>query len=310
MHSILLVGAALVGLPILLHLIMKQEPKRLSFPAFRFLTQKLKTNQRKLRLRHFILLALRMLLIGLFCLALYNVDEEEPVAVVVVLDTSPSMGFTVNDKTRLEEACQQALDLLGSMSPQSRVAIVETGDGAADWFRSVSDAQAHLRGLVEPIKQARSALQDAVRRDRPRKELEEAQRNYEAKVLAATAGARPVSTALATAYQLLTASDPETATAKPLPKYVVVFTDRTAACWDAARVDDLKKLREKIPDPKPEHAVVDVGIDQPVNVAILAAEMKPQVIPANQPAVVTVTVAATGSPDAPPVDASVLARLD
>ena len=51
-------GVALVGLPILLHLIMKQEPKRLSFPAFRFLTQKLKTNQRKLRLRHFILLAL------------------------------------------------------------------------------------------------------------------------------------------------------------------------------------------------------------------------------------------------------------
>src|SRR5215468_9313174 len=105
MHTILIAGAALVGLPILLHLIMKQEPMRLSFPAFRFLTQKLKTNQRKLRLRHFIL---------------------------------------------------QALDLLGSMSPQSRVAIVETGDGAADWFRSVSDAQAHLRGPVEPIKQARS----------------------------------------------------------------------------------------------------------------------------------------------------------
>ena len=30
-------GAALVGLPILLHLIMRQEPKRLPFPAFRFL---------------------------------------------------------------------------------------------------------------------------------------------------------------------------------------------------------------------------------------------------------------------------------
>src|SRR6187431_2171741 len=101
MHSILILGAALVGLPILLHLIMKQEPRRLPFPAFRFLKQQLKTNQRKLRLRHFILLALRMLLIALFCLTLYqptfksdefNIRGEQPVAVVLVIDTSPSMG--------------------------------------------------------------------------------------------------------------------------------------------------------------------------------------------------------------------------
>src|SRR5437763_12992755 len=113
MHPILFLGAALVGLPILLHLIMKQEPRRLPFPAFRFLKQKLKTNQRKLRLRHFILLALRMLLIALFCLALYqptfkserfSIYGEQPVAVVLVIDTSPSMGYLAADKTRLDEA--------------------------------------------------------------------------------------------------------------------------------------------------------------------------------------------------------------
>ena len=62
MHPILIAGVALVGLPILLHLIMKQEPRRLPFPAFRFLKQKHQTNQRKLRLQQFLLLALRMLL--------------------------------------------------------------------------------------------------------------------------------------------------------------------------------------------------------------------------------------------------------
>src|SRR5437867_12132891 len=121
MHTILLVGAALVGLPILLHLIMKQEPKRLSFPAFRFLTQKLKTNQRKLRLRHFLLLALRMLLIALFCLALYqpsvlseglNIRGDQPVAVVLVIDTSPGMGYADADKTHLEDACRRAAELI------------------------------------------------------------------------------------------------------------------------------------------------------------------------------------------------------
>src|SRR5436309_5695445 len=109
MNPILLLGAALVGLPILLHLIMKQEPKRLPFPAFRFLKQRLKTNQRKLRLRHFILLAMRMLLIALFCLALYqpsilsegliDISGKQPLAVVMVIDTSPSMSYADGDKT-------------------------------------------------------------------------------------------------------------------------------------------------------------------------------------------------------------------
>src|SRR5215207_7569964 len=112
MHTILIAGAALVGLPILLHLIMKQEPKRLSFPAFRFLKQRLKTNQRKMRLRHIVLLALRMLLIALFCLTLYQptllserfkLAADQPVALVVVIDTTPSTGYAVGDKTRLEE---------------------------------------------------------------------------------------------------------------------------------------------------------------------------------------------------------------
>src|SRR5690348_5246978 len=120
MHPILIAGAALVGLPVLLHLIMKQEPKRLLFPAFRFLKQRLKTNQRKLRLRHLLLLALRVLLIALFCAVLYqprlHTDRGDSVAVVVILDTSPSMAYAVPSAadptrpvTRLQDACAQAL---------------------------------------------------------------------------------------------------------------------------------------------------------------------------------------------------------
>src|SRR5437899_9351551 len=69
-HPLLLAGLLLAGIPILLHLIMRQKPKRLPFPAFRFLLQKHRTNQRSLRLRHLILLALRVFLIVAMCLAL------------------------------------------------------------------------------------------------------------------------------------------------------------------------------------------------------------------------------------------------
>src|SRR5438093_4974609 len=158
MHTILLAGAALVGLPIIIHLIMKQEPKRLPFPAFRFLKQRLKTNQRKLRLRHFILLAMRMLLIALFCLALYqpsvlseglNLHGNQPLAVVLVIDTSPGMGYADGDKSHLEEACRRAVELVNELPDGSRVAVIETGDPGGDWLQSVADARTKLNEIAK-----------------------------------------------------------------------------------------------------------------------------------------------------------------
>src|SRR5687768_9835506 len=159
MNAILIAGAALVGLPILLHLIMKQEPKRLPFPAFRFLKQRLKTNQRKLRLRHLLLLLLRMLLIALFCLTLYqpsilssgliDLSGRQPIAVVLVIDTSPSMGYAEGNKSNLEEACARATELINDLPDGSRIAIVETGDPGGDWLPSASDARSKLTDIAK-----------------------------------------------------------------------------------------------------------------------------------------------------------------
>ena len=283
MHTILIAGAALVGLPILLHLIMKQEPKRLTFPAFRFLTQKLKTNQRKLRLRHFILLAMRMLLIALFCLALYqptllserlNLSGETPVAAVIVIDTSPSMSYTANEKTRFEEAKRRALELLDTLPEKSPVAVVLTDDLAARWMDR-SEGRKAIEQLEKP-----------------------------------QGGSQPATSAIAVAYQLLGKIETDVEEAERLPKLVAVFTDRTASSWDAARAEEIKKLQETLPDPKPAHIVFDVGADHPTNVAILAAEMSPQILAANQPAIITVTVAATGPINEPPVETTVRATID
>src|SRR5437588_5954441 len=111
-HPLLLGGLLLVGIPVLIHLIMQQKPKRLAFPAFRFLVQKVRTNQRRMRLRHLLLLLLRMLLIALLCLALarpkifserLNLLGGQPVAVAVLIDTSMSMEYKEGTATRLEE---------------------------------------------------------------------------------------------------------------------------------------------------------------------------------------------------------------
>jgi hypothetical protein len=283
MNAILIAGAALVGLPILLHLIMKQEPKRLTFPAFRFLKQKLKTNQRKLRLRHFILLALRMLIIAFFCLTLYqptfksdrlNIHGEQPVAVVIIIDTTPSMGYVSGDKTRLDEARRRALELLDQLPEKSPIAILDTSDLAGNWL-PVGD-RAAARRRIEELKETRAG--------------------------------QPVTSAIGVAYTLLANVEKETDSGEELPKLVAVFTDRTVASWDPARADDLKKLHEAVPKPKPVHILIDFGVDAPANIGILSAEMKPQVIAANQTANVTVTIGSAGGDRS--IDVTVLAKLD
>src|SRR5436305_3384109 len=66
----LLAAGLLVAIPVVLHLIMRQRPKQFVFPAVRFIRQRRLANQRKLQLRHWLLLALRCAAVGLLALAL------------------------------------------------------------------------------------------------------------------------------------------------------------------------------------------------------------------------------------------------
>ena len=61
---------ALVGVPVLLHFLLKSKPKKLLFPALRFLAARRQHNSRRMRIKHVWLLLLRMAVIGLFVIAL------------------------------------------------------------------------------------------------------------------------------------------------------------------------------------------------------------------------------------------------
>ncbi len=68
--AILGVGAALVSVPVILHFLMQPKPKEMLFPAMRFLKERRESNRSRMRIRHFLLLLLRCLLIGLVAVAL------------------------------------------------------------------------------------------------------------------------------------------------------------------------------------------------------------------------------------------------
>src|SRR5437868_8599534 len=155
-HPFLLSGLLLIAVPVLLHLIMRQKPKHLLFPAFRFLLQRHRTNQRKLRLRHLLLLALRVLLIALICFALsrpklyserLNLSTDRPAAAVLVFDTSCSMEYAVAGRSRLDEAKRRALELLDELPEGSRVAVLDTGEPGGEWLPSVSVARDRINDL-------------------------------------------------------------------------------------------------------------------------------------------------------------------
>jgi hypothetical protein len=67
---ILGIGGLLITIPIILHLLMQPKPKRLIFPALRFLQERQHRSRSRMQLRHFLLLLLRCLLIAMLVLAL------------------------------------------------------------------------------------------------------------------------------------------------------------------------------------------------------------------------------------------------
>ncbi|QDV70442.1 hypothetical protein Poly24_41660 [Rosistilla carotiformis] len=70
LNATLLFGLLAAAIPVALHLLGRREPQRLEFPALRFLTQRIETNRRRMRVRHWSLLLLRVLALAGLALAL------------------------------------------------------------------------------------------------------------------------------------------------------------------------------------------------------------------------------------------------
>jgi hypothetical protein len=104
LNPALLFGFALVAVPVVLHLLLRAKPKRLVFPALRLLQQRQIQNTRRLRLRQWWLLLLRMLVIAVFVLALcrpslpparYAPTWGEWLRLAVVLSLAAAAYFSV-----------------------------------------------------------------------------------------------------------------------------------------------------------------------------------------------------------------------
>jgi aerotolerance regulator-like protein len=242
----LLAGIALVALPIVLHLVMRQVPKHMLFPAVRFLQQREQANRRQLRLRHLLLLLLRCAAIVLLAAALARPSvktqgglgsQEAPVAAALVFDTSPRMEYRDENRTRLEVAQETARWLLTQLPAESDVAVLESegepGDfaadlGAADQRISKLKTAATATPLVEIIEKALPLLNKELNKEKPRKEI-------------------------------------------------YLFTDLARGAWPTDASGHLKALLEAAGDVG--LYVIDVGVAEPRNFALGDVKVSPEVTP-------------------------------
>src|SRR4051794_18249831 len=185
-HAGLAAGAALAALPVILHLFMKQTPKRVIFPALQLIRERQKRSQKKLKVKNWLLLLARMALVALMALALARPrlfpetslgDEEVPTAIALVFDTSLSMGYKEKDKTRLDEAKEWAGEVLKKTPETSQVFVIDSAEPGVPVKLSPAAARKRIEGLA--LRAANRPLNDALGQaytaivgvDRPRHEV-------------------------------------------------------------------------------------------------------------------------------------------
>src|SRR5882724_9831908 len=146
----LLGGALLIGVPIILHLVMRREVQKLIFPALRFVQQRKTLNQHRLQLRQLLLLLLRCAIICLLAFALARPTlrgsgvvgkEGQPVAAALVFDNSLRMAYVRDNQTRLDRAREIANWLIEQLPADCPVAVIDrtTQRGGRDLDRSAAE---------------------------------------------------------------------------------------------------------------------------------------------------------------------------
>lgn len=245
LHVAFLGGALAIAVPIVLHLIMRQQPKHLEFPALRFIKQRETANRRQTRLRHWLLLALRCAVIGLLALALARPsivssgmlgDQEAPVAAAFVFDTNPRMQYRQQNKTRLEAAQDTALWLLPQLPLESDVAIVDARTASAAFAVDSGAARQRIERLD------------------------------------ASTMSQPLALALSAALKLVGESDKER-------KEVYIFTDLSKATWSAESMRDFTRQLETLTGVG--IYLIDVGVKNPSNVGLTQLHLSGETLSSN-----------------------------
>jgi len=266
--SLIAGGLAAAVIPVVLHLVMQGRPKAYEFPALRFIRLRLAANQRRFRLKHLLLLALRVLLLVLLGVALARPtlrwlaagsfgSRESPVAAVIVIDTSPRMGYVAANKTRLAEAQEHALWLLEQFPKDSRVAVLGSQRVPASFQVDLLAARERIERLSTVVT-GRSLLES-----------------------------------LAEGARLLQQTDQER-------QEIYLMTDMTEPGWPEAMDPSVRAALENVPDAALH--LIDVGVTPASDTALTRVTLSDEVLSAEMPLRIEVELSHIGEAESRTVE--------
>lgn len=125
---------ALASVPLLVHLLRRRMGRTVDFPAVRYLERMEQEHSRELKLRHRLLLFLRVLAVLALAVAAARPVAQlaglghAPVALALVIDNSMSSGAVADGRATLDDLRAEARTLLGGLSGDDRAWLV-TADG-------------------------------------------------------------------------------------------------------------------------------------------------------------------------------------
>jgi len=138
-NTLMLAGLAALAIPILIHLLLKRRKKQVPFSTIRFFLQQDEQSSRRRKLRNWLLLALRLLIVSLLVLAFarpYSRQSEASGAsrkqhrVVFLLDRSASMLAGGTEGQRWTLAKERMQKTLAGLEADDTAALIECADHA------------------------------------------------------------------------------------------------------------------------------------------------------------------------------------
>lgn len=301
----LIFGGVAVAIPIVLHLVMRQRPKQLVFPAVRFLQQRRDANRRKIQLRHWLLLALRCLAIALLAAALARPSVHSMMLgnwiIIGILGTLSLIAALLALLSTLQKRGRVAV--LGSLSASLLLAVVlvvmllrTLGDGdkqvignqrapvGAVLVFDTSLRMQYLRRNSTRLEEAQDVAYWLIRQLPPDSEVAVVDSRQSGVVFAIDLAAAersverlevasvplPFMDVVNQAVELAAAST-------KARKEVYVFTDMTRPAW--AAVSPVRLQRRLADADDVLLYIVDVGADDPHNTALGDVSLSADVLP-------------------------------